>query len=53
MSTAEDTQPIVLDVGFLDFDAPDYKPVDVTTPKRTPESILRELMEALRDDRLR
>lgn len=49
-STAGDTQPIELEVGFIDFDAPDWKPVDVTVPRRSAESVLAELMAALRDD---
>lgn len=47
-----DTQPLPVTEGFLDFDAPDWKPVDVTVPKRTPESVLLELMQALREDGL-
>lgn len=47
-----DTQPIELEVGLVDFDAPGWRPVDVSVPKRTAESVLWELMEALREDGL-
>ncbi len=46
-----DTQPLPVTEGFLDFDAPDYKPLDVTAPRRTRESILLEIMRALEEDR--
>ena len=48
--TMVDTQPIMLDEGFIDFDDPAWRPVDVSVPKRTPESVMRELMAALRDE---
>lgn len=49
-TSSMDTQPIELEVGFIDFDAPDWKPVDVAVPRRSAESVLAELMAALRDD---
>jgi hypothetical protein len=47
-----DTQPIMLDEGFIDFDDPAWRPMDVSVPKRTAESVMRELMAALAEDGL-
>lgn len=46
-----DTQPLPVTEGFLNFDAPDYRPVDVTPPRRSAESILAEIMAALEKER--
>lgn len=46
-----DTQPLPVEEGFLDFDAPDWKPIDVRVERPHPVAVLMELMRAVEDER--
>ena len=45
-----DTQPIPVEPGFLDLDAPGREPFRVMVERRSPESVLLEIMRALEED---
>ena len=50
MNLESGTKPIPVTEGFLDFDAPDYRPLDVSAPRVPAVALMRELLDALEEE---